>query len=162
MPKTSSSQQHANDKVVAMNRKASHDYFLEDRFEAGIALVGTEIKSVRNGQVQIREAYVQAQGGEMFLLNAHIAPYDPAARQNHDPLRPRKLLLHKKEIAKLADKVKLKGYAIIPVKMYLTKGRAKLEIALGKGKKQYDKRQAIAERDSRREMDRALARSRRG
>lgn len=160
MTKLPDEKAHSNDKVVAMNRKASHDYFLEDRFEAGIALVGTEIKSVRNGQVQIREAYVQAQGSEMYLLNAHIAPYDPAARLNHDPLRPRKLLLHKKEIAKLADKVKLKGYAIVPLRMYLVKGRAKLEIALGKGKKQYDKRQAIAERDSQREMDRAMSRAR--
>jgi SsrA-binding protein len=161
MTKEQVDKKHADNKVVAMNRKASHDYFLEDRFEAGIALVGTEIKSVRNGQVQIREAYVQPQGSEMYLLNAHIAPYDPAAQQNHDPLRPRKLLLHKKEIAKLADKVKLKGYAIVPLRMYLAKGRAKLEIALGKGKKQYDKRQAIAERDSQREMDRALSRARR-
>jgi SsrA-binding protein len=161
MAKTQAEQQ-SNDKVVAMNRKASHDYFLEDRFEAGIVLAGTEIKSVRNGQVQIREAYVQAQGSELFLLNAHIATYDAAARQNHDPLRPRKLLLHKKEIAKLADKVKLKGYAIVPLKMYLSKGRAKLEIALAKGKKQYDKRQAIAERDSQREIDRAMSRARRG
>jgi SsrA-binding protein len=151
-----------NDRTVAHNRRASHDYFLEERVEAGLALVGSEIKSVRNGQVQIREAYVQAQGREMFLLNAHIAPYDPAARQNHDPLRPRKLLLHKREIQKLAEKVKLKGYAIIPTRMYLSKGRAKLEIALARGKKQYDKRQAIAERDSQREMDRAMSRSRRG
>jgi len=161
MAKTQPEQQ-SNDKVVAMNRKASHDYFLEDRFEAGIVLAGTEIKSVRNGQVQIREAYVQAQGKELYLLNAHISTYDAAARQNHDPLRPRKLLLHKREIAKLADKVKLKGYAIVPLRMYLRKGRAKLEIALAKGKKQYDKRQAIAERDSQREMDRAMSRTRRG
>jgi SsrA-binding protein len=145
-------------KVVATNRQASHNYFLEDRFEAGIALVGSEIKSVRNGQVQLREAYVEAQGGQAVLLNAHIAPYDPAARQNHDPLRPRRLLLHKKEIDKLREKIQLKGYTIVPLRMYLSKGRAKLEIALARGKRQYDKRQAIAERDSQREIQRELGR----
>jgi SsrA-binding protein len=145
-------------KVVATNRQASHNYFLEDRFEAGIALVGSEIKSVRNRQVQLREAYVETQGGQAVLLNAHIAPYDPAARQNHDPLRPRRLLLHKKEIGKLREKVQLKGYTIIPLRMYLSKGRAKIEIALARGKRQYDKRQAIAERDSKAEIQRELGR----
>jgi SsrA-binding protein len=149
-------------KVVANNRHAGHDYFLEDRFEAGLALVGSEIKSVRAGQVQLREAYVEVRQGEAFLLNAHISTYDPAARTNHDPLRPRKLLLHRKEIHKLAEKVKLKGYTIVPTRLYLTKGRAKIEIALARGKKQYDKRQAIAERDSQRDIDRALARNTRG
>jgi SsrA-binding protein len=145
-------------KVVATNRQASHNYFLEDRFEAGIALVGSEIKSVRNGQVQLREAYVETQSGQAVLLNAHIAPYDPAARSNHDPLRPRRLLLHKKEITKLREKVQLKGYTVIPLRMYLSKGRAKIEIALAHGKRQYDKRQAIAERDSKREIQRELGR----
>jgi SsrA-binding protein len=160
MPKPDPAEGKSGHKVVATNRRASHDYFLEDRFEAGLALVGTEIKSVRNGQVQLREAYVQAQGGELYLLNAHISPYDPASRQNHDPLRPRKLLLHKKEIAKLAEQAKLKGYAIIPLRMYLSQGRAKLEIALARGKKQYDKRQAIAERDTQRDIQRELGRRR--
>jgi SsrA-binding protein len=145
-------------KVVAHNRQASHNYFLEDRFEAGIALMGSEIKSVRAGQVQLREAYVETKGGQAFLLNAHIAPYDPAARQGHDPLRPRRLLLHKKEIGKLNEKIQLKGYTVVPVRMYLTKGRAKLEIALARGKRQYDKRQAIAERDSQRDIQRELGR----
>ena len=145
-------------KVVAHNRQASHNYFLEDRFEAGIALLGSEIKSVRAGQVQLREAYVETKGGQAFLLNAHIAPYDPAARQGHDPLRPRRLLLHKKEIGKLNEKIQLKGYTVVPVRMYLTKGRAKLEIALARGKRQYDKRQAIAERDSQRDIQRELGR----
>jgi SsrA-binding protein len=144
-------------KIVAQNRRATHDYFVEDRFEAGIVLVGSEIKSIRAGQVQLREAYVRAEGREVLLLNAHIALYDPAARQNHNPLRPRKLLLHKKEIAKLLEHVRQKGYTIVPLKMYLSKGRAKVEIALAKGKKQYDKRQVIAERDSRREIARALS-----
>jgi SsrA-binding protein len=145
-------------KVIATNRRAHHDYFLEERFEAGIALVGSEIKSVRAGQVQLREAYVNVQNGQAYLLNAHIAPYDPAARDNHDPLRERKLLLHKKEIGKLREKTRQKGYTIVPLQMYLSQGRAKVEIALARGKRQYDKRQAIAERDHQREMDRALGR----
>ena len=151
-----SKQVESDIKVVAQNRRAAHDYFLEDRFEAGLALLGSEIKSIRAGKVQLREAYVKAESRQVLLLNAHISPYDPAARQNHDPLRPRKLLLHKKEISKLQEKVQQKGYTIVPVKMYLSKGRAKLEIALAKGKKQYDKRQTIAERDSKREIERAL------
>ena len=145
-------------KIVAQNRRAAHDYFLEDRFEAGIVLLGSEIKSIRAGRANLKEAYVQAQAGEVFLLNAHIAAYDPAARQNHDPLRVRKLLLHKKEIARLRQKVQLKGYTIVPLKVYLSKGRAKVEIALAKGKRQYDKREAIAKRESQREIARAMAR----
>ena len=143
-------------KIVAQNRRAAHDYFLEDRLDAGIVLTGSEIKSIRAGRVNLREAYVQAQGREVFLLNAHIAQYDPAARQNHDPLRTRKLLLHKKEIAKLAEKVRQKGYTVVPLKMYLSKGLAKVEIALAKGKRQYDKRQAIARREAERQMERAI------
>src|SRR5262249_12234360 len=143
-------------KVVANNRQASHNYFLEDRFEAGIALMGSGIKSVRAGEVQLREAYVETKSGQAILLNAHIAPYDPHARQGHDPLRPRRLLLHKKEIGKLNEKIQLKGYTVVPVRMYISKGRAKLEIALARGKRQYDKRQAIAERDSQRDIQREL------
>jgi SsrA-binding protein len=149
-------------KLVASNRKASHDYFLEDRYEAGIALMGSEIKSVRAGRVQLREAYVDVQQGQAYLLNAHISPYDPAARDNHDPLRTRRLLLHKKEIAKLLEKTQQKGYTIVPTKMYLAKGRAKVEIALAKGKREYDKRQVIAERDSQREIARAIGRMTKG
>lgn len=149
-------------KLVASNRKASHDYFLEDRYEAGIALLGSEIKSVRAGKVQLREAYVDVQGGQAFLHNAHISPYDPAARENHDPLRSRRLLLHKKEIAKLLEKTQQKGYTVVPTRMYLLKGRAKLEIALAKGKRDYDKRQVIAERDSKREIARVLGRINKG
>jgi len=143
-------------KIVAQNRKASHDYFLEDRYEAGLALMGTEIKSIRAGQVSIKEAYVQVEGGQAFLLSAHISVYDPAARQNHDPLRARKLLLHKKEIAEMAEKTRQKGYTLVPLKIYLSKGRAKLEFALGRGKKLYDKRDAIAERETQRDIARAL------
>jgi SsrA-binding protein len=143
-------------KLVAQNRKAAHDYFIEDRFEAGLVLQGSEIKSVRAGRVALKEAYVLVEHGQAFLHNAHIAAYDPAARQGHDPLRSRKLLLHRKEIAKIAEQAAQKGYAIIPLKMYLSKGRAKLEIALARGKKTYDKRDAIAERESQRDIARAL------
>lgn len=149
-------------KLVASNRKASHDYFLEDRFEAGIALMGSEIKSVRAGKVQLREAYVDVRNGQAFLLNAHISPYDPASRENHEPLRSRRLLLHKKEIAKLLEKTQQKGYTIVPTRMYLTKGRAKVEIALAKGKHNYDKRQVIAERDSKRDIARQIGRITKG
>ena len=145
-------------KLVASNRKASHDYFLEDRLEAGIALMGSEIKSVRAGKVQLREAYVDVKSGQAYLLNAHISPYDPAAHDGHDPLRVRRLLLHKKQIAKLVEKTQQKGYTIIPTRMYLSKGRAKVEIALAKGKRDYDKRQVIAERDSKREIERQIGR----
>jgi SsrA-binding protein len=144
-------------KIIAQNRKASHDYFLEDRYEAGIVLRGSEIKSIRAGRVALKEAYVLVEGAQAFLVNAHIAAYDPAARQNHDPLRARKLLLHKKEIAKMAEKSQQKGYTIVALKMYLTKGRAKVELALARGKKTYDKREAIAERDSQRDIARALS-----
>ena len=147
-------------KTIATNRKASHDYFLEDRKEAGIVLRGSEIKSIRAGQVSLREAYVKVQKGEAFLMNAHIAPYDPASTFNHDPRRPRKLLLHRREINKLEREVRQRGYTIIPTKMYLRGGRAKVEIALARGKRQYDKRREIAKRDAAREMDRAAARRR--
>ena len=151
-------QQDDGIKVVAQNRKARHDYYLEDRFEAGMVLTGTEIKSVRAGKAQIKEAYVRVQGNTAELVNAHISVYEPAARMNHDPLRPRKLLLHKKQLRTLAEQVKQKGFTIVPTKIYLSKGRAKLEIALARGKKNYDKRQAIAERESKRDMERALGR----
>jgi SsrA-binding protein len=147
----------AEEKKVASNRKAEHDYFVEDRFEAGIALLGSEIKSIRAGQVQLRESYVRVEANEAWLINAHISVYDPAARQNHDPLRPRKLLLHRKEIRKLAEQIKLKGYTVIPLDIHITvKGKAKVTIALARGKRQYDKRQTIARRESERDMERAL------
>jgi len=147
----------SENKILAANRKATHDYFVEESFEAGIVLRGSEIKSIRAGQVQLRESYVRIERGEVWLLNAHINAYDPASRENHDPLRPRKLLLHRREIAKLLEKVKLKGYTIVPLDMHLAKGRAKINIALAKGKRQYDKRQTIAKRESERDMARALS-----
>jgi SsrA-binding protein len=143
-------------KIVATNRKATHDYAIEDRFEAGLVLLGTEIKSLRAGQANLREGYVQVRGGELWLVNTHIAPYDPAGREGHDPLRPRKLLLHRKEIVKLLSRVQERGYTIIPLKIYLKHRRAKVEIALARGKRQYDKRETIAKREAGRQIERAL------
>jgi SsrA-binding protein len=143
-------------KVVSTNRKARHDYFLLDTFEAGISLKGSEIKSIRASQVSLKEAYVKTDGYEVWLVNCHIAIYNPASSQNHEPTRERKLLLHKKEIAKLWDEVRKKSLTIIPTKMYLKNGRAKVEIALAKGKQQHDKRQSLAKKDAEREIRRAL------
>ena len=149
---------NSGQKIVARNRKASHDYFLEDFAEAGIVLLGTEIKSIRAGQVSLKEAYVRLDGKEAFLVNAHIAPYNPASHFNHDPRRPRKLLLHKREILRMHEKVSQRGYTIVPTKMYLSKGRAKVEIATARGKRQYDKRKEIAKRETDREIEREMAR----
>ncbi len=143
-------------KIVASNPKAFHDYFIEDRYEAGIVLTGSEIKSVREGRVNLRDSFVLIKDGEAWLMDAHIAPYKQAGRENHDPRRPRKLLLHRYQINRLMGKVKEKGYTIVPLQMYI-KGRwAKVEIALARGKKQYDKRRAIAEREAERKIRRAL------
>jgi SsrA-binding protein len=141
-------------KVVARNRKANFEYFLLEHYEAGIALRGSEIKSIRAGQMSLSEAYVNIDGHEAWLVDAHIAPYEQAGQFNHDPRRPRKLLLHRKEIRSLWDDVRQKGLTIIPVKVYLKDGRAKVEIALAKGKKLYDKREIIAKRDSERDIER--------
>lgn len=143
-------------KIVSTNRKARHDYFLLDFFEAGISLKGSEIKSIRAGQVSLKESYVKTDGYEVWLVNAHIAPYDPASSQNHLPTRDRKLLLHKKEIDKIWDEVRKKSLTIIPIKMYLKNGKAKVEIALAKGKQRHDKRQSLAKKDAEREIRRAL------
>jgi len=145
-----------NIKIIATNRKARHDYFLLETFEAGIVLQGSEIKSLRAGQISLKEAYVRTNGDEAWLVDAHIAPYNPASRDNHDPKRTRKLLLHKKEILNLWEEVKQKGNTVIPVKVYLKRGKAKVEIAIAKGKQKYDKRQKIAKRDAQRDIERAL------
>ena len=145
-----------NIKVVATNRKAKFEYFLIETFEAGIALQGSEIKSIRAGQVSLTEAYVQTDGQEAWLMSAHIAPYEQANRFNHEPLRPRQLLLHKREIRQLWDSVRQKGMTIIPTRVYLKAGRAKVEIALARGKKSYDKREAIAKRDRERDAAREM------
>ncbi|MGP1376189.1 MAG: SsrA-binding protein SmpB [Bulleidia sp.] len=143
-------------KTVAENRKARHDYFLEDKLEAGIALTGTEIKSVREGRVQFKDAYVSIRNGEAWIKAMHISPYRHGNIFNVDETRDRKLLLHKHEIRKLYDKVRLKGYTLIPVRMYLKDGRAKMEIATARGKDLYDKRQTSKERDAKREMQKVL------
>ena len=145
-------------KVVATNRKAAHEYFLGERYEAGLALVGSEIKSIRAGQISLTEAYIQIDGQEAWLLDAHIAPYEHAGIFNHEPRRPRKLLLHRSEIQRLWDEVRKKGMTIVPTRVYLKNGIAKIEIAVARGKKQYDKRQTIAKRDAEREMERQLQR----
>jgi SsrA-binding protein len=148
---------HDGVKVVARNRKAYHDYHIEDRYEAGLVLQGTEIKSVREGRVSLREGYVRPRDGELWLLDVHIGAYKPAGRHfGHEPRRPRKLLLHRYEIDRLIGAIERAGYTIIPLQMYLKNGLAKVEIALAKGKAKHDKRRAIAERDARREVERAL------
>lgn len=144
--------------MIATNRKAKHDYFLLESFEAGLVLQGSEIKSIRAGSISIKEAYIRTDGNEAWLVDSHIAPYDPASRQNHDPKRLRKLLLHRKEIQRLWDEVRQKGVTIVPLRVYLKNGRAKIEIALAKGKHKYDKRQDMAKRDAEREMKRVLRR----
>ncbi len=147
-------------KAITTNRKAFHDYFIEDTYEAGIALTGTEIKSVRRGKINLRDAYARVERGEVWLHNAHISPYEESgAYFNHDPLRPRKLLLHRSEIDGLIGKVQAKGLTLVPLRLYLSRGRAKIELGVARGKRDYDKREAIAERDSRREIERALKRN---
>lgn len=141
-------------KTVATNRKAGHEYFLLETYEAGIALKGSEIKSIRAGQISLAEAYVQINQGEAWLLEAHVAPYEQASIHNHEPRRPRRLLMHRSEILRLFNHVRQKGVTIVPLRVYLKDGRAKLEIALAKGKKLYDKREAIAKRDAERELRR--------
>ena len=143
-------------KVVATNRKARFEYFLLESFEAGISLQGSEIKSIRAGQISLADAYVQTDGTDAWLVNAHIAPYEQASRYNHDPRRPRRLLLHRREIRAIWEAVQQKGMTVVPVQVYLKDGRAKVEIALAKGKKLYDKRQDIARRDQEREVAREL------
>lgn len=146
-----------NIKVVATNRKAAFEYFLLERYEAGIALQGSEIKSVRSGQVSLAESYVDIENGkEAWLVEAYIAPYEQASRFNHDPRRKRRLLLHKKEILELWNAVRQKGMTIVPTRVYLKRGKAKVEIALARGKKAYDKRAAIARRDQAREQEREV------
>jgi SsrA-binding protein len=143
-------------KVIATNRKARHEYHFDDTFEAGLVLMGSEIKSIRAGQVSLQEGFVLFEAGEAWLVNVHIAQYNPASRQNHDPRRRRKLLLHRRQIDRLHSRAREKGYTVIPTKLYLKDGRAKVEIALARGKKLYDKRQTIAKRDSKRQVERAL------
>ena len=143
---------------VAVNRRAFHDYFIEDQLEAGLALSGTEVKSLRDGRANIRDGFVRIDGGEAWLENVHISPYEQGGYTNHEPLRPRKLLLHGDEIARLTGQVRQKGYTLIPLRIYFAGNWAKVQVGLGRGKKQYDKRQSLAEADARRQMERALRR----
>src|SRR5437764_236166 len=143
-------------KVITVKRQAYHDYYIERTIEAGVSLVGTEIKSIRDGKVNLRGSYAIARNGELWLENAHIAVYEHGNRYNHEPLRNRKLLLHRREIEQLQAKVATKGLTLIPLKLYLKGGKAKIELGLCRGKKLYDKREAIAERDVKREMERVI------
>jgi SsrA-binding protein len=149
-------------KVIATNRKARHDYLIEDTFEAGLVLTGSEIKSVRAGQVNLRDSYATVRDGELWLVNAHIAPYKQASFQNHEPRRERKLLLHRREIDVLVRKLQEKGLTLVPLQLYLKHSWAKVQLGLARGKKSYDKRQALRERDDRRQIDRALGRRHKG
>ena len=150
------------EKVVAQNRRARHDYFILETFEAGLVLSGTEVKSLRAGKASLAESYATVENGEAWVVQMHIPPYEQGNRWNPDPVRARKLLLHKKEIGKLESAVAQKGQTVVPLKLYFSKGHAKLLIGIAKGKKVYDKRHAIAERDSKREMERARRATRRG
>ena len=144
------------DKTVTNNKKAFHDYLIEETLEAGIVLTGTEIKSVRRGMVNIRDAYAKPQEGELWLLNSHIAQYKEGNRYNHQPTRPRKLLLHQKELRILFSAVEKKGLTLVPLKMYIKNGRAKIELGVAKGKKLHDKRKSIIKRETDREMEKAV------
>lgn len=145
-----------NIKIIAQNKKAHHDYFIEETYECGIELVGTEVKSMRQGGVNLKDSYANVKNSEVFVHNMHVSPYEKGNIFNRDPLRVRKLLMHKQEIRKLIGKTKETGYSLVPLKIYLKGSRIKLELALVKGKKLYDKRQAIAERDSKRNIDRKI------
>ncbi len=146
-------------KLVANNKKAYHDYFIEDKYEAGIELFGTEVKSIRMGRCSVKESFIRIEKGEMFLYGMHINPYEKGNIFNKDPLRTRKLLLHKSEIAKLGGKIAEKGFTLVPLQVYFKGSLVKVEIGLAKGKKLYDKREDLAKKDQRREMDRALKES---
>ena len=143
-------------KVVAENRKAYHDYFVEDKVEAGIILTGTEIKSIRAGRANLKDSYARIENGEVWLHQMHISPYEAGNRFNHEPLRKRKLLLNRKEIGKLWGKLQLQGLTLVPLKIYLKHGLAKIELGICRGKKSYDKREDMAERDAKREIERHL------
>jgi SsrA-binding protein len=146
------------DRDVAVNRRAYHDYFIDEKYEAGVMLTGTEIKSVRNGRANLRDGFVRIDNSEAWLENVHISPYAQGNVMNQEPLRSRKLLLHRKEISSLIGKIKQKGYTLIPLRVYITRNHAKVEIGLARGKRQYDKREAIAARDAKREIERAMRR----
>ena len=144
------------EQIVTKNRKAYHDYFIQESYEAGIALLGTEVKSLRDGRANLKDSYAVIKDGEAFLLNCHISPYSHGNMQNHDPVRTRKLLLHKKEISKLWGKTNQQGLTLIPLRIYFKDGKAKVEIGVAKGKRQYEKRDSVKEREAKREIERHL------
>jgi SsrA-binding protein len=148
------------DRDIAVNRRAFHDYHVDDRVEAGLVLIGSEVKSLRDGRAQLKDSYARFFGDELFLVGAHIGAYAPASQFGHEPERHRKLLLHRREIDKLTSKLKERGYTLVPLRLYWVKGRAKVELGLARGKKAPDKREAIRERTDRREVDRAMASAR--
>ncbi|MDX2168800.1 MAG: SsrA-binding protein SmpB [Deltaproteobacteria bacterium] len=151
-----------HDRDVAVNRRARHEFHIDETFEAGIALMGSEVKALRAGKANLKDSFGRVENGEVWLWNAHISPYGPASQFGHEPTRTRKLLLHREEIARLHGKVKEKGLTLVPLRLYFKNGRAKVELGLARGKKQHDKRDAIREREVKREIDRALASRRRG
>jgi SsrA-binding protein len=148
-----------DEKVIANNRRARHEYHIEESFEAGLALTGTEVKALRQGRASLTEAYARVEGDEVWLHHLHIPPYDAGNIFNHEPMRRRKLLLHRRQIDRLAGRAAQKGYTIVPLRLYFTRGRAKIEIALARGKKLYDKREAIGRREAGREAQRAVKRT---
>ena len=145
------------DRDIAVNRKARHEFLIEETVEAGMALMGSEVKALREGKANLKDSYGRIENGEVWLWNAHISPYNPASQFGHEPTRTRKLLLHRGEIERLNGKVKERGLTLVPLRLYFKNGRAKIELALARGKKQHDKREAIREREQRREIDRELA-----
>lgn len=147
-------------KVVAKNRKAFHDFHIEDKIEAGLVLMGSEVKSLRDGGASLSDSYAMIKGGEIWLINSHIAQYSPASYANHEPKRTRKLLLHSREILKLSSTLRQKGYTMVPLMLYFRNGRAKIELGLARGKRKYDKRVAIKERENKRELARAVRKHR--
>jgi SsrA-binding protein len=149
------------DTTIALNRKARYEYFIDETFEAGLVLTGTEIKSVRANKVNLAGSYARVERGEAWLIGAHIAPYEQASRENHDPKRTRKLLLHRREIDEIIGRAKQKGQTIVPLRLYISRGRAKLELGLARGKQLHDKRRDIADRDAKREVAREFSEARR-
>ena len=150
----------SKDRDIAVNRRAFHDYHIDDRFEAGLTLIGSEVKSLRDGRAQLKDSYARFFGDELFLVGAHISPYAPSSQFGHEPERNRKLLLHRHEIDKVTSRIKERGYTLIPLRLYWVRGRAKVELGLARGKKAPDKRDALRAQNDRREVDRAMAAAR--
>jgi SsrA-binding protein len=157
MARTSTTREARSDRVVVTNRRALHDYHILESLETGIALTGTEIKSLRQGKMSVAEAYVRVNGGELWLVGSHIAPYSHGTFTNHDPHRPRKLLAHRREIRDLAERTEQKGMTLVPLRVAIRNGRAKVDVGVARAKKLYDKRQASAEQDAKREIERTMA-----